>query len=59
MTPEAKARVSIDALQTAAGWHVSIIREAEAEAEADADANLKRAQALRQGTLVRAFALDQ
>ena len=32
---------------------------AEAEAEADADANLKRAQALRQATLVRAFALDQ
>ena len=38
MTPEAKARVSIDALLTAAGWHVSIIREAEAEAEADAQA---------------------
>lgn len=53
MTPEAKDRVSIDALLISADWQVSNIREAEV------DANLKRAQPLRQGTLVRAFALDQ
>lgn len=62
MTPEARARQSIDALLVAAGWavqdlkqarivaevdrHLSMIREVEAEV----DANLQRSQALRQST---------
>lgn len=102
MTPEAKARETIDALLLSAGWHVcgvadanihaalgvairefplntgfgftvplppqveqarivaevdrhlSIIREVETEV----DANLKRAQALRQATLAKAFAVN-
>lgn len=45
MTPEQKARVSIDALLVAAGWHVCNV----------ADANLWRAQALRQSTLAKTF----
>ncbi len=44
MTPEQKARVSIDTLLAAAGWHVS-------------SANLQRAQALRQATFAKAFSV--
>ena len=73
MTPEARARQTIDALLVAEGWHVcnvagvtqirivaevdrrlSIVREVEAEV----DTNLKRAQALRQATLAKAFAAN-
>ena len=42
MTPEAKAGLNIDALLQQAGWYVC-------------DTNLKRAQALRQATLSKAF----
>jgi type I restriction enzyme, R subunit len=48
MTPEAKARQTIDALLMQAGWHVCV--------EADVDSNLKRALALRQSTLPKSFA---
>ena len=46
MTPEQKARVSIDGLLVTAGWHVCSV----------ADANLQRARALRQAVLTRTFA---
>ncbi|MDZ7919361.1 hypothetical protein [Rhodoferax sp.] len=45
MTPEQKARVSIDALLQQAGSHVCYV----------SDANLQRAQALRQETLAKVF----
>jgi type I restriction enzyme R subunit len=45
MTPEQKARVSIDALLQQAGWHVCNVT----------DANIQRTQALRQATLAKAF----
>jgi hypothetical protein len=45
MTPELKARVSIDALLVAAGWRVCDL----------ADANHQSVQALSQATLPRAF----
>jgi type I site-specific restriction endonuclease len=45
MTPEQKARVSIDTLLQQAGWHVCNT----------ADVNLKRAPALWQSTLAKAF----
>jgi hypothetical protein len=57
MTPEQKARVSIDALLQQAGWHVCNVSDANIrEVEAEVDANLQRAQALRQSTLATAFA---
>ncbi len=68
MTPEQKARVSIDALLNAAGWHVCNVSDANIHAatgvairkvETEVDTNLQRAQALRQATLARAFAVDQ
>jgi type I site-specific restriction endonuclease len=46
MTPEQKARVSIDALLQQAGWRVCNV----------SDANHPRAQSLRQETLAKAFA---
>ena len=71
MTPEARARQTIDALLVAAGWHVCnvagatqirIVAEVNRhpsiirEVEAAVDTNLKRAQALLQATLSTAFA---
>ena len=71
MTPEAKARQNIDALLVAAGWHVCNLAEAMQvrvvaevdrhlsvvrEVEAEVDIILKRALALRQATLSKAFA---
>ena len=70
MTPEAKARQTIDALLVAAGWHVCdvagatqirIVTEVDRhlsivrEVEAKVDANLMRAQALRQSILNSSF----
>ena len=70
MTPEAKARQNIDALLVTSGWHVCNVADAiqirifaEAnrhlssvhDVEAKADINLKRAQTLRQATVVKAF----
>jgi type I site-specific restriction endonuclease len=48
MTPEQKARVSIDALLQQAGWHVCNV----------ADANLPRAKARRPASLAKAFAAN-
>ena len=61
MTPEQKARVSIDALLQQAGWHVCNVSDANIhaairEVETEVDTNLLRAQALRQATLAKAFA---
>ncbi|MDO8772271.1 MAG: hypothetical protein Q7K57_26925 [Burkholderiaceae bacterium] len=59
MTPEQKARVSIDALLVRAGWHVCNVANANIHAatgvairEAEVDSNLQRAQAM----LAKAFA---
>jgi hypothetical protein len=57
MTPEAKARVSIDALLQQAGWHVCNMADANIHASTGV-ANLKRAQSLRQATLAKAFAVN-
>lgn len=68
MTPEQKARVSIDALLVQAGWHVCNVADANIhaatgvairEVETEVDTNLQRAQALRQATLAGALAVDQ
>lgn len=66
MTPEQKARVSIDALLQQAGWHVCNVADANIHAstgvairEAEVDSNLQRAQTLRQATLAKVFAADQ
>lgn len=65
MTPEQKARVSIDTLLAAAGWHVCHLSCANLHAatcvavrkvETEIDANLWRAPALQQFTLAKAFA---
>ncbi|WP_180129182.1 hypothetical protein [Rhodoferax sp. BLA1] len=65
MTPEQKARVSIDTLLAAAGWHVCHVPRANLhaatgvafrEVEAEVDAKLQRAQALRQATLAKTLA---
>jgi hypothetical protein len=64
MTPELKARVSIDALLVAAGWRVCNVADANihasmgvaiCEVEAEFDANHQSVQALSQATLPRAF----
>jgi hypothetical protein len=67
LTPEARARQSIDALLVAAGWVVQDLKQARIvaaverqpsvirEVEVEVDANLQRAQALRRATLARAF----
>lgn len=49
MTPEQKARVSIDALLVAAGWHVCNV----------ADVHLQRSKALRRVTPTKALAKNQ
>ena len=70
MTPEAKARQTIDALLVPAGWHVCSAADGTqerfvgeighhlsivCEVEAEVDTNLKSAQALRHATLAKAF----
>lgn len=64
MTPEQKARVSIDALLVAAGWHVCNVADANIHAttgvairEVETDANPQRAKASRQATLAKAFSV--
>jgi hypothetical protein len=72
MTPEQKARVSIDALLVQAGWHVCNVTDANIhagdgavkgvanrEVETAADVNLKRAQALRPATLAKAVCVGR
>ncbi|MCB8745694.1 hypothetical protein LHU53_02105 [Rhodoferax sp. U2-2l] len=65
MTPEQKARVSIDTLLAAAGWHVCNVSStnlhaatgvAIREVEADVDPKPRRAQALQQATLAKTLA---
>lgn len=59
MTTEQKARVSIDALLVAAGWHVCNVADAAIrEVEPEVDTSLQRAQALRQATLAKAFSTE-
>ena len=57
MTPEQKARVSIDALLKQAGWHVCSMADANIHAARGVglDANLNRAQALRKYVLGKTF----
>lgn len=68
MTPEQKARVSIDTLFIQAGWHVCDMADANIhastgvairEVEAEVETNVQCARALRQATLAKAFAANQ
>lgn len=73
MTPQARARQTIDALLVTAGWNVCnasgatqirIVAKVDRhlsiarEVEAEVDTNLKRAQVLRQAALAKAFGLQ-